>query len=155
MCIPIASAVSITPIRIRKLNASIFTVGFASMNPLIRSAKTSITPTAMMIAVAITQRSSAIPTAVITESSENTTSSNATCIITLVKLTALPVASDADSPSIVSCTSCTLLPIKNKPPTNNTRSCTVKLLISSCNTPALSCNQLAGKPRSSVRFTNS
>ena len=133
MCIPIDSAVNITPIRIRKLNASIFTVGFASMKPLIASAKTSITPTAMMIAVTITHNSSAIPTAVITESSEKTMSSNATWIITFLKLTGLPDSCDSSSPSSVSCTSCTLLPIKNNPPTNRIRSWTVKTLISSCN----------------------
>ena len=49
-------------------------LGCRLTNPLMASAKMSMTPTAMTIAAAMTQIRSAIPTAVITESREKTMS---------------------------------------------------------------------------------
>ena len=76
MCWPRPSAISETPISSRKASASIFTVGCRSTKPLIDRAATSMTPTAMTTATIMIDTSSAIPTAVITESSEKTMSSS-------------------------------------------------------------------------------
>ena len=77
MCWSSASATSITPMRMRKESASIFTVGWASTNFPMGPAKTSITPTASTMATTITSTCCAMPTAVITESSEKTMSRSA------------------------------------------------------------------------------
>ena len=76
--------------RMRKLSASSFTVGFLSTNLLIGSANSIITPTARMTAVIITHRSSTMPTAVITESNEKMMSRAAICTITAAKPACLP-----------------------------------------------------------------
>ena len=68
------SAISATPTRMMKLSASIFTVGCRSMKSPIGLAANSITATAIRMAATMTQRLSTMPTAVMTESSENTMS---------------------------------------------------------------------------------
>ncbi len=65
-----------------KARASIFTVGLASMKRPSGLAASSITITDSRIAATITGMWSAMPTAVITESSENTMSITAICAIT-------------------------------------------------------------------------
>ena len=65
------------PISSRKLSASILTVGCRCTNALIGSAATIMISTEMMTATTITDTSSTMPTAVITESSEKTMSSSA------------------------------------------------------------------------------
>ena len=64
------------PISSRKLRASILTVGCSETNLLSGPEAKSITPTAITTAAIITSMSSAMPTAVITESSEKTMSSS-------------------------------------------------------------------------------
>jgi hypothetical protein len=76
MWVPIPSATSITPISSRKARARIFRLGWLSMNRLTAPADTSITSIAITIAVTMIPRSSAMPTAVMTESSEKTMSSS-------------------------------------------------------------------------------
>ncbi len=76
------SSPNTTPIRIRKLKASIFSVGLPSTNRLMGSGDNSITSAAMMTALTMTPLCSAMPTAVITESSEKTTSTTMICRIT-------------------------------------------------------------------------
>ena len=67
---------------IRKLNASILTVGCLLTKPLIRSAAAIMIPTEIITAAIMTASSSTIPTAVMTESSENTMSSSMICTST-------------------------------------------------------------------------
>jgi hypothetical protein len=62
--------------RRRKLSARIFMLGCRSMKPDTLPAKISITTTATIMATTMIGISGAIPTAVITESSENTISSS-------------------------------------------------------------------------------
>ena len=76
---PKPSPTSATPIRIRKASASILIVGWGSTKSPIGRAANIITPTAMTIASTMTATSFAMPTAVITESSENTMSMMAIC----------------------------------------------------------------------------
>ena len=71
------------PMSSRKLSASIFTVGCLWTKALMASADAIMMPTEMSTAVIITQSSSTIPTAVITESSEKTISSTMIWMITL------------------------------------------------------------------------
>ena len=74
------------------------------------------------MAVIITPTSSAMPTAVITESSEKTRSSIKICVMTLAKLaTALPLPC-SDAPSSLWWISCVLLPMRNAPPRIRMRS---------------------------------
>ena len=82
MCTPKPSAISEQPISSRKLSASTFTVGCASTNSLTGRAANIMIATAITTAATITDRSSAMPTAVITESSEKTMSSSMICVIT-------------------------------------------------------------------------
>ena len=79
------SATSITPIRSRKASARILRLGWLSMNRLTAPAETSMTSIAITIAVTMMVRSLAMPTAVITESSENTMSSSRIWTITHAK----------------------------------------------------------------------
>src|SRR3546814_4351029 len=69
-----ASATSATPISSRKASASILVVGWRRMKLLIGKAANIITAMAMTTAVTMIGRLSVMPTAVITESSENTRS---------------------------------------------------------------------------------
>ena len=82
-----------------------------------------ITPTEITMAATITDNSRAIPTAVMTESSENTTSISATCTSTEPKL-AVPAASwaCASEPSSLSWISQVAFPIRNRPPPRRIRS---------------------------------
>ena len=72
--------------RSRKLRARTFNVGCAETKLLIRSAKATMTPTEMMTAPIMMRTSSTIPTAVMTESRENTRSSKAICTSAAVKV---------------------------------------------------------------------
>ena len=65
---------SATPIRSRKASASIFVVGLRLMKSATGPDATYITPIATMTAAIITSMSSAMPTAVRMESTENTAS---------------------------------------------------------------------------------
>ena len=90
---------------------------------MIVPAKTSITPTAMTMAATMTATSRAMPTAVITESSENTTSSNMICTIAPVTEEVWsPGTFESGTPSIRSWISRVDLPIKNNPPTRRIKS---------------------------------
>ena len=74
---PTPSATKVVPISKRKLRASIFTVGWSDTKLPTASAEIIMTPTAKMTAATMTARSSAIPTAVITESNEKMMSNRA------------------------------------------------------------------------------
>src|SRR5512134_202367 len=122
MCWPSPSASSATPISSRNESASILTVGWRCTKSLTGRAATIITPTAMTTAATITPTWRAIPTAVITESSENTMSS-----ITIWPITAANVARPRGlacpcSPSSLSWISKVLFAIRNRPPTMRMRS---------------------------------
>ena len=95
---PAPSAMSAMPINSKKLSASILTVGWRSMKSASGFAAASMSITAMMIAAAMTQRSFAIPTAVITLSSENTTS-RTTIWVTMPTKLAAPRALLSSGPS--------------------------------------------------------
>src|SRR5882724_11073395 len=82
MCCPNPSATSITPISSRNASARIFTVGCRSTKSPILPASTSIHAMLRIMAVINTHRSLAIPPAVITESSEKTTSRTRICAST-------------------------------------------------------------------------
>ena len=84
-CTPRPSPISETPINSRNDSASTFTVGCRLTNPLIGSAANIMMPTASTTAATMTLTSSAIPTAVITESSEKTISSSMIWTITAAK----------------------------------------------------------------------
>ena len=68
------SATSITPMSRRKASASILTLGWRSTKPLTAPAEPSITSMASTMAVTMMESRLAMPTAVITESSEKTMS---------------------------------------------------------------------------------
>src|SRR3990170_496577 len=68
------SAMSSTPIRMRKLSARIFMLGCRLTKSPITPANTSMNPTASTIAMTMTKRWGTRPTAVMTESSEKTMS---------------------------------------------------------------------------------
>ena len=88
------------PINSRKLSASIFTVGYRSTNSASGFDMPNIIATAMTIAAAMTQIALAMPTAVITLSSENTMSSSTICTITPLKeIFSRGFASPGPSPS--------------------------------------------------------
>src|SRR5215218_9241814 len=74
------------PISSKKLNASIFSVGWRLTRPETASAETSITSMATVTAAIITETSFTMPTAVITESSEKTMSSRTIWTKTLAKV---------------------------------------------------------------------
>ena len=74
----------------RNDSASILTVGCLLTNALIAPAETSMITIATMTAATITNSSSTMPTAVITESSEKTTSSTRIWAMTAPNETALP-----------------------------------------------------------------
>ena len=71
-----------TPMSSRNDSASTFTVGCRLTKALIGSAENIMMPTASTTAVTMIETSSAIPTAVITESSEKTISSAMICTMT-------------------------------------------------------------------------
>jgi len=83
----------VKPIIRRNDSASILIVGLFFIKLLIGLAVNSITPTDNMIAIAIIDRCSTSPTAVITESREKTISSTAICASTEKKLVFLETAS--------------------------------------------------------------
>ena len=88
------------PISSRNASASIFTVGWRSTNSAMAVEANSIVHTAMMIAAIMIDTNSAMPTAVITESSEKTISSSRIWMMTPVKETACRCgASSVSSPS--------------------------------------------------------
>ena len=85
---PTPSATRVVPISSRKLSASILIVGCRSTNRASGPDAASMISTATMTAVAMTHSSFAIPTAVITLSSENTMSRTMICASTPPKLAA-------------------------------------------------------------------
>ncbi|MNV66835.1 hypothetical protein D3C71_1596090 [compost metagenome] len=87
-------------------------------------AASSITATDSRIAATITGMWSAMPTAVITESSENTMSITAICAITMPNTAeALVVVGSSSSPPVISSRiSIVPLMIRNRPPRISTRS---------------------------------
>src|SRR6187402_2750658 len=122
MCWPVPSPISDTPMSSRKLSASIFTVGCFSTNSLTTLADTIVTATAMTTAAIITATCSAIPTAVITESSENTMSSSRIWVITPANEAARRPGACSSSPSSLRWISCVLFAMRNRPPTMRIRS---------------------------------
>ena len=91
-----AAVISVNPISSRKLRPSILTVGCRSMNAHTRSMNASITPIAITIAMTMTARCCATPTAVMIESSENTASSTRIC--TTAAPNVREPCADSDSP---------------------------------------------------------
>ncbi len=85
----------------RKLSASILMVGCLCTNALIGSAATIMIATDTTTAVTMTHRSSTMPMAVMTESSENTMSSTMIWAITLANDTAARPGPCSSSPSRV------------------------------------------------------
>ena len=81
------SAINAAPTITMNASASIFTVGWRSMKSPIGLAAKIITSTASTIAATITGIWLTMPTAVITESSENTMSMTAICAITMPNTT--------------------------------------------------------------------
>ena len=75
MCMPSPSPTNATPINNKNESARTFTVGWRLTKVLMGPAENIITPTARITAVIIIAISSAIPTAVMTESREKTISS--------------------------------------------------------------------------------
>src|SRR6266705_6626972 len=122
MCCPRPSAIRETPISKRKLNANIFTVGCRCTKSLIGVAANIMTPTARTTAAIITARCLAMPTAVITESSENTISSRTICPTTAANAARTRVPATPDSPSRPSWISRVLLASRNRPPAIRIRS---------------------------------
>src|SRR6266446_4128614 len=122
MCWPSPSAMSETPIINRKLSASIFTVGWRCTKPLIGAAANIITPTASTTAAIITGRWRAIPTAVMTESSEKTMSSRTIWPTTPANDARAPRAPWPASPSSPAWISRVLLASRNRPPAMRIRS---------------------------------
>src|SRR5882672_6768639 len=122
MCWPSPSAISDTPIISRKLSASIFTVGWRCTKSLSGAAANIITPTASTTAAIITGRWRDIPTAVITESSENTMSSRTICPTTAPNEARARVPARSASPSSPSWISRVLFAIRKRPPATRIRS---------------------------------
>src|SRR5215813_5251369 len=83
ICSSSPSAMSEKPISNRKLKASILTVGWRLTKSLMGPEANNIIKTAMITAVIITHSWLAMPTAVMTESSEKTMSSKMICVMTL------------------------------------------------------------------------
>ena len=111
------SAINASPISTRKDSASILMVGFSSTNEDTGPAASIITSTAATMAATITGRSSTKPTAVMTESSENTTSITAICASTPKKPTLEPpLRAAAGSASIALWISWVALASRNAPP---------------------------------------
>src|SRR5690606_18178129 len=106
-----------------KLNASIFTVGCETTKRPIAPAANIMTPIAITIAMIMTSTCSAMPTAVITESRENTMSISAICTSTPTKPAAARSAWPLSSaPSRLWWISSVALPIRNSPPPIRIRS---------------------------------
>ena len=82
MCMPKPSATRNTPISRRNDRASIFTVGCLLTNVKMKRDANSMMPNDSTTTVTMTTRFSVMPTAVMTESSENTMSSSRICVIT-------------------------------------------------------------------------
>ena len=106
------------PISSRNDNASTFTVGCRLTKALIGSAANIMTPTDTITAATMIDTSSAMPTAVITESSENTMSSNMIWTITDANDGATRADPCPSSPSSRSWISSVALPSRNSPPTD-------------------------------------
>src|SRR5262245_45080698 len=106
----------------KKLKASILTVGWRSTKRLIGPANTIIHRTATTTAAIITPSLSVMPTAVITESSENTMSSKRIWMRTPLNEGLTRAEACPSSPSSFPWISCVLLPSRNTPPTRRMRS---------------------------------
>ena len=106
----------------RKLKASIFTVGWLSTKALIGPDAHIMMATAMTIAATMISTCCTSPTAVMTESKENTMSMIAICAITPAKLGSTAPCSPASSPSKELCTSLVALAIRKAPPSSRIRS---------------------------------
>src|SRR3954466_2579229 len=124
MCCPNPSAISTTPMSSRNERARIFTVGCRSTKSPMAPADTSITTTLRTIAVIITQSWLAIPTAVITESSEKTMSRTRICASTVPAAAGAALFDEScDSfPSSLACISCAAFATRNRPPPMRIRS---------------------------------
>src|SRR5690606_33953326 len=137
-----------------KARASIFTDGLLSMNRPSGCAASSITATASRIAATITGTyCSAMPTAAITESSENTMSITAICAITAAKELAglVWVSSDSCSPATWSRISAMPLNTRKTPPSSSTRSRTEKPWPITLNTSSFMCARQARVSSSAMR----
>ena len=97
-------------------------VGWRSMNSLIGAARNIITSTAITIAATMIGTCCASPTAVNTESSENTMSRMPICRITSRKLAVARASRCCSAPSSEPWISLTLLASRNRPPPNRIRS---------------------------------
>ena len=103
---PRPSATRLKPITSRKPSASTTTVGWLLTKVVSGLLATSIRITATITAAIITGRSLTMPTAVMTESSENTRSSAMICTIAMPKLEYAGLAlASALPPSRCSCSS--------------------------------------------------
>jgi hypothetical protein len=110
------------PMRIRKARASIFTVGCRATNSPIGPAANIITPTAITTAAIMIVRWLAMPTAVITESSEKTTSRSRIWTRTAENEAATRELASPSSPSSFSWISRVALVSRKRPPTSRIRS---------------------------------
>src|SRR5690606_13857406 len=137
---PKPSATRYAPISTMKASASILMVGLRSMNRPSGVAASSITATASRIAQTMIQVWLAMPTAAITESSENTMSITAICAITIPNdVTALVwMSSDSASPTMASRISMLPFTSRNAPPRISTRSRTEMPWPNSVNRSAVS-----------------
>ena len=122
MCWPKPSATSSTPIRIRNESASILIVGCCSTKLPIACAKSSMTPIATTTARTMTHRVWAMPTAVITESSEKTRSSSRIWTMTPPNEAATRAGPCRSPPSRLSWISQVAFASRNRPPPIRTRS---------------------------------
>src|SRR5579871_5729220 len=134
-----ASATSATPIRIRKASASTLIVGWRAMKRLIPPATNIMNATAMTMAAIMISTCCTRPTAVSTESSENTMSMTAICAITAAKpATAARRRGTPDGPSTLAWISTTLFHSRNKPPVPSTRSRPEKSWPNACSSGVVS-----------------
>src|SRR3990172_8019238 len=113
---------SAVPTRIRNDSASILMVGWLSTKSLMARAANIITSTAITIASAITATCSTRPTAVITESSENTMSMTAIWISTPAKEATARCCALSVVPSRLAWISLVLFTSRNSPPPSRIRS---------------------------------
>ena len=100
----------------RKLSASIFTVGWVSMKSLMGFAATIITRTATTMARTMIETCCTRPTAVMTESREKTMSMRATWISTAPKLAACTAFGPSSAPSRLLWISRVAFASRNAPP---------------------------------------
>ncbi len=110
------------PTMMRKLRASIFTVGWRETKRPIGPAATIMSSTETMTAAIMTGMSSTMPTAVMIESSENTRSMMAIWTSTPAKLLAMRRSAPCSSPSMRPWISPVAFQMRKTPPASRMRS---------------------------------